>query len=145
MKRTGTIADFISAVILLLFLYTALSKLADHERFSDVLHSAAFFHNNAGLIAWAVPVTELIIALLLIIPSTRLKGLYASLALLILFTLYILCMILFADHLPCNCGGVISKLSWKEHVLFNVVFIGVSVVGIYSLKKQSSIQKDIQH
>lgn len=135
MKRILTIPDAISAVMLLLFFYTALSKLADHERFSDVLHSSALLSNYAGLIAWTLPVIELIIALLLVIPCTRLKGLYASFGLLILFTVYILWMIFFAAHLPCHCGGVISKLSWKQHVFFNLFFIALSIAGIMSTKK----------
>lgn len=145
MKKNGTITEIISTGILFLFVYTAISKLADHERFRDALHSSALLRNYAGLIAWAIPISELIAALLLMIPSTRLKGLYVSLGLLILFTLYILWMIFFADHLPCNCGGFISKLSWKQHVWFNLFFIGVSIAGIYSFKQQALIQKDIQH
>lgn len=135
MKKNEATANVMSAVILFLFVYTAISKLADHERFRDALHSSSLLRNYAGLLAWAIPVTELLIALLLFVPATRLKGLYSSLVLLLLFTMYILWMILYAAHLPCRCGGFISELSWKQHVWFNVFFIGVSIAGIISSKR----------
>ncbi len=135
MKWKQNLPEVSSAVVLFLFVYTAISKLAEHERFRDALQSSALLRSYAGVLVWAIPISELIAALLLMIPSTCLKGLYVSLGLLILFTLYILWMILFADHLPCNCGGVISKMSWKQHVFFNLFFIGMSIIGIISSKR----------
>lgn len=135
LKNILTITDIISALILLLFLYTAVSKLADHERFNDVLLSSPLLTNYADSVTWALPVTELIITLLLFIPSTRRPGLYASFILLIILTLYLLWMVLFASHLPCNCGGVISEMSWIQHIAFNGFFIIINLIGIRYSKR----------
>jgi hypothetical protein len=140
MKRTLVIADFISGLILLLLLYTSISKMVDYERFKDVLRASPLLKSFAGFIAWALPLTELIIALMLFIPATRLKGLYTSLALLILLTLYLVYMIKFTPHLPCNCGGVLKQLSWTQHIFFNLFFIGLSIAGIVLAKRKKNAQ-----
>jgi len=72
------IADIISGVVLLLFLYTSLRKMTEYEVFKNVLSVSPLLKPFAGTIAWVLPVTELGIVALLFIPSVRLKGLYAS-------------------------------------------------------------------
>jgi hypothetical protein len=57
-------------------------------------------------------------------------GLLASFGLMTVFTIYIAYMLLTSSHLPCSCGGVISKLSWKEHLWLNVL---LSVLAAFSL------------
>jgi len=124
-----------SSLLILLFTYTAVSKLSDYTHFVRVLGESPLIHNGADMIGWLLPVTELVIVLLLFFPLTKKAGFVISFFLLLLFTLYLIYMLLFAAELPCSCGGVISKMSWKQHVWFNVFFIGVSVLGIISNKK----------
>lgn len=141
-ERYILVTDIISAVVLLLFLYASLSKLAEYEVFKDVLAASPLLKSFAGIIAWLLPTTELMIVVLLFIPATRLKGLYASFILITLFTIYLLYMIEFTPHLPCNCGGVLKLLTWKQHIFFNVFFILLSLAGIIlhkrGIAKQSS-------
>lgn len=134
------IADFISGTLLLLFLYASLSKLADYETFKVVLSSSPLLKPVAWIIAWLLPVTEIGVAVILFIPVTRLKGLQASLTLISLFTLYLLYMVAFTPHLPCNCGGVLQFLTWPQHILFNLFFIILSLTGIFLYKKNTNQQ-----
>lgn len=128
--KKGLVIEIISAVLILLFAYTALSKLIGHETFSTVLSTAPLLKSYAATLSWVLPVAEVIVVLLLFLPSVRIAGLFASLALLLLFTGYLVYMIMYAPELPCNCGGVIAGLSWKEHIVFNVFFITLSASGI---------------
>lgn len=125
-----------SSLLIFLFTYTSVSKLITYNRFRDVLSQSPMLENGADVIAWLLPATELLIVLLLFFTGTRKTGLYASLFLLLLLTIYLVSMILYSLHLPCNCGGVISKLSWKEHIVFNAVIIVINLAGIYSYKKK---------
>jgi hypothetical protein len=50
-------------------------------------------------------------------------------------------MLAFDTSLPCSCGGIIAKLSWKEHVVFNLFFIANSVAGIKLQRKINRLQK----
>lgn len=118
-----------SSLLILLFTYTAISKLTEFEKFVRVLDESPLIHKGADTIGWLLPVTELIVVLLLFFEQTRKAGLYASLLLLVLFTLYLLYMVLFVADLPCSCGGVLSKMSWKQHVLFNLFFIVINLIG----------------
>ena len=129
MRRLFTI-ELISSLLILVFGYTAISKLLVYERFRDTLLRTPFVALGADMLALALPLAELGIVLLLLFPATRLKGLYVSLVALSLFTVYLVYMLLYAPHLPCSCGGVIGSLSWPGHVVLNLVFIGLTVIGI---------------
>lgn len=129
MRRLFTI-ELISSLLILVFGYTAISKLLVYERFRDTLLRTPFVALGADVLALALPLAELGIVLLLLFPATRLKGLYVSLVALSFFTVYLVLMLLYAPHLPCSCGGVIGSLSWKGHVGLNLIFIGLTVIGI---------------
>jgi putative oxidoreductase len=67
----------------------------------------------------------------LMFERTRLAGFYASLALMIVFTIYTGIILLhFFRYIPCSCGGVIKKLTWKQHLVFNLFFVVLSILGI---------------
>lgn len=133
MKREP-VQIFCSCLLILLFTYTAVSKLSDYPHFVRMLGESPLIHNGADIIAWLLPVTELVLVLLLVFPATRIAGLYGSFVLLILMTTYLCYMIWYTPHLPCNCGGVLTTMSWKQHVWFNVFFTGISIAGIYAQK-----------
>ncbi|MBA2499261.1 MAG: hypothetical protein H0V30_05995 [Chitinophagaceae bacterium] len=128
--KPGLLVEIISAILILLFVYTALSKLVSLDQFQDVLWQAPMIGHGAGILARAVPLAELLIALLLLFPFTRVWGLYSSLGLLLVFTVYLGYMIVSVTDLPCQCGGVISSLSWAQHIYFNLFFIGITWLGI---------------
>jgi len=134
MKKALAI-DIISGLLILLFLYTAISKFTDYNSFKTVIHKSPLIANFSGTIAWALPLTEIIIACLLFVPFTKLTGLYTSAAILTIFTLYLIYMLMYTPKLPCSCGGVLKNMSWKQHVFFNTGFILLSLTGIL-LKKQ---------
>jgi hypothetical protein len=134
-NQPDLMADVISGVLLLLFLYTSLNKLADYTTFEYVLTRSPLLKPIAGFVAWILPVAESGIAILLFIPSSRLKGLYASFILISLFTLYLIYMIAFTPDLPCQCGGVLKLLTWPQHVFFNLFFVLLSLTGIVLYKR----------
>lgn len=142
MKR-ARIIDIISALLVLLFAYAAVSKLADYETFKFQLGRSPYVTKMAGFIAWALPLAELIIVALLLIKRTQLIGLYASFFLMALFTGYIYAMLHFSYYVPCSCGGVLSMMSWNQHLLFNIVFTALAFTGILIHKnnKENNRQK----
>jgi uncharacterized membrane protein YphA (DoxX/SURF4 family) len=126
----GTIVELISVLFIILFLYTGISKLMEYDVFKEQIAENPILNPVASFIAWALPLTEFIVSLMLIIPRWRLKGLYASLFLMIAFTIYIGGIMIFYKELPCSCGGIISLLSWKEHLIFNSIFILLALIGV---------------
>jgi len=121
---------------ILLFVYAALSKLLDFENFRVQLAQSPLLSAYAGLIAPAVIAAELLIVLLLSFKITRLSGLYASFFLMVAFTVYIYLILNYSDFIPCSCGGIIEKLGWTEHLIFNIFFAALAMVAVLILEKE---------
>jgi hypothetical protein len=134
--RFTMLPDIIAAFFILLFTYTALSKLGELNSFRIVLKRSPLLERWAPVLAWLIPFIELIIAGLLFFISSRLLGLTLSFGLMSVFTLYTAYMILFTTHLPCSCGGVLKQLSWKEHLFFNIGCTCLSVLAIWLRRKR---------
>lgn len=138
--KSKVLIQIICLLLILLFTYAGFSKLADHAMFFVQLVRFPWMSPMAAFISWFAPLAELAIALLLLFPSTRLYGLYGSLLLLVLFTVYLAMMVSMKVNLPCSCGGVISQLSWRQHIFFNLFFIALASAGIYLMKNRVPIK-----
>lgn len=139
----NVLANIICGLFILLFTYTALSKLYGYRQFKFVLNMAPLVRSYATWIAAIIPAAELIIAALIFIPDTAIKGLIAGVSLLIVFTIYLAFMILTDPNLPCSCGGVIQQLSWKQHIGFNIFFIAAGIIGIYMQRENLRKAKNL--
>lgn len=135
MKNRNMMINIISAIFIFLFVYTALSKLYTHKLFTQTLEETPLIGGIGIYIAIAIPAMELATSLLLLIPRTRRWGLYSALTLMIVFTLYIGYMIVFTPNHPCTCGGVIEKMTWTQHLVFNIVFTLLALVGVVLVLK----------
>ena len=127
--KAGWISTLLSSMLILLFVYTASSKLMDRYRFEVVLSKMPYIGAAAPVLSWAVPLVEIGIAVLLLLPPARQKGFAFSGLLLLLFTVYLGLVLWLAPQLPCSCGGVVSVLGWREHFLFNSFFILIAFTG----------------
>jgi hypothetical protein len=88
-----------------------------------------------------MPGVELIIAVMLLVPKTRLAGLWSSVGLMFLFTAYVFTIPMFFDHnKPCSCGGIISNLSWEQHFWFNLGFTCIALTGVFLGSKIKKIR-----
>lgn len=130
--------EVIACLLAALYAYTAYIKLTDHFTFKIELALSPVMHPIANFAAWAIPLTEAAVVILLIGKNSRLWGLYASAAMLTIFTLYLLGIVLFSADLPCSCGGFISNLSFGEHIVFNLFFLALSVTGIVLIKRKAN-------
>lgn len=125
----------VSYLYILLFVYAAVSKLLDFENFQVQLGQSPLLSAFAGYVAWIVPMVELLIAVLLVIPVYRKIGLLAGYVLMVMFTAYIYIILHYSSFIPCSCGGVLEKMSWNEHLIFNVVFVLLAGLGYFLIPK----------
>lgn len=130
MKHRNMMRDSISAIFIFLFVYTALSKIYTYTLFEQTLEGTPLIGPVSTYIAVLLPIIELLVSLLLFIPRTRKWGLYSTFTLMLVFTLYVGYMIIFTPHRPCTCGGVIEKMTWAQHLVFNIVFTLLALAGI---------------
>jgi uncharacterized membrane protein YphA (DoxX/SURF4 family) len=126
----------ISYLYVLLFVYAAVSKLIDFNTFQVQLGQSPLLSAFAGWVSWAVVLCELLIAGLLLFDKTKNVALYLAFALMVMFTAYIIIILNFSSFVPCSCGGVLEKLGWTEHLIFNIGFIVLAAVGIILQQKQ---------
>jgi uncharacterized membrane protein YphA (DoxX/SURF4 family) len=141
MKRQ-VIIEVISFLFVLLFVYAALNKLTDYEKFVIQLGQSPLLMGLGRYVAWIVIAVELMIAAILVFRATRLVGFYASFSLMVMFTAYIAAILTFSSHVPCSCGGVLEKLGWTEHLIFNVAFVVLGAIGfvLETIERKSEIQ-----
>jgi uncharacterized membrane protein YphA (DoxX/SURF4 family) len=124
------ITVFISLFFILLFSYAGGSKILDFENFQIQITQSPLLSAYAGFVSYATIITELVIVLLLVTPKFRLAGLYASLGIMSAFTIYIYLILNYSDFIPCSCGGILEKLGWTEHLIFNVICVILAILSI---------------
>ncbi|SDK10447.1 Methylamine utilisation protein MauE [Pedobacter sp. ok626] len=137
-KTKRTIVDIIIYLYVLLFLYAATSKLIEYDKFQLQISKSPIITDFAYILVWMVPALEIIISIMLLIKKTLMLGLYAAFGLMCLFTAYIYAILNFTDTIPCSCGGVLEKLGWTEHLIFNIGFVVLAFLGILL---QTTIEK----
>jgi hypothetical protein len=122
---------------IVLFLYTGLSKIVDFNVFVVTLSVSPIAKNHAELIAIAVPVVELIVVALLLIPKTKRIGLISSFVLMVVFTAYVALILGTSKRLPCSCGGIFYKITWRPHLYLNIFLTFMAAVSLYFMKRKS--------
>jgi uncharacterized membrane protein YphA (DoxX/SURF4 family) len=132
-KIQNLFLELICLLYILLFVYAAVSKLLDFENFQVQLGQSPLLSAFAGLIAWLIPIIELCIALMIVLKRWRLIGLFAAFSLMVMFTVYIYIILNYSSFVPCSCGGILEKLGWTEHLIFNIIFIVLAITGILKL------------
>ena len=138
MFKRQVMIECISALLILLFLYASLSKFLDFKTFTGEMNNQPLPNSWTPFLVWFIPCTEIAICVTLLFEYTRLLGLYASLLLMGLFTIYTVIILLhFFSYVPCSCGGVIKRLTWGQHLVFNLFFVALSVYGITLQRRKS--------
>ncbi|MFD2035162.1 MauE/DoxX family redox-associated membrane protein [Belliella marina] len=134
-NQKHTIATICTWLLAIVFIYTAVSKVYDWEGTRRSLYNQVFPIWFAEALLYVIPALELVIAAMLLSKNTAKSGLLLSVILMALFTGYVgLIMTGVFGRVPCSCGGVISSLGWGEHLVFNIVLMGIGVVGLIRIR-----------
>lgn len=137
MKAKRIIVEIICLLFIVLWVYAGLSKWTDPE-FTEQLNKSPYLEGWSGFVSVVLPIGEIAMAILLIFPRTKLLGLYLSFFTMVLFTGYIYAMINFSHYTPCSCGGILSKMDWNTHLIFNLAFCVLAVVAILLWQKPNA-------
>ena len=133
MNRTiikSNVIYIVALLHILLFSYAAASKILDFQNFQVQLGQSPLLSAFAAAVSYAVPIIEFILVLLLMFSRFRLIGLYGSFVLMTMFSAYIIIILNFSSFTPCSCGGILEKMSWTEHLIFNIVFVILSAIAL---------------
>lgn len=130
--------EIICLLFIILFVYTAVSKFLDFDNFQAVIGQSPLITKMSVPLSHIVPISEIVIAILLMIPRHRMAGLRASFIAMLLFTFYIIILVTLSEKIPCSCGGVIQRMTWEQHLYFNVVFVVLASIGIILHARESN-------
>jgi len=122
--------NVLSFALIFLFGYTALDKLIHLHTNTVVLSHMPFIQDMAAMLAVGIPAVEIATVLLLLNPRTNKSGLYVSLVLMLFFTVYLVGMLLMKVKLPCTCGGILEQMTWEQHIVFNLIVMGLIGGGL---------------
>ena len=144
MFKRQVLIECISALLIMLFLYASLSKFLDFTTFTGEMNNQPLPKSWTPFLVWFIPCSEILMCIALLFERTRLWGFYASLGFMSLFTIYSIFIILnFFGRIPCSCGGVIKRLTWRQHIVLNLFFVALSIAGIILQRKKSSFKSII--
>jgi hypothetical protein len=131
MSKKQVTLECVCSLLILLFLYASISKFLDFKTFIGQMNNQPLPNSWTPFLVWSIPLLEVAISFALLFEYTRLIGLYASLTLMTVFTVYTaLVLFHFFPYVPCSCGGVISKLTWPEHFVLNCSYSILTILGI---------------
>ncbi|MFP8894062.1 MauE/DoxX family redox-associated membrane protein [Chryseobacterium sp. EZn1] len=131
MKYLKKIIPFaVSVFFVILFCYAAISKVLDFENFQTQISASPLLNGFSQFLPYTIIIVEFLIAGLLCYPKTRTTGLIGSLILMIVFTGYIALLLRTGKNLPCSCGGILEKMSWNQHLYFNMGCVILSVIAL---------------
>src|SRR5690606_23641959 len=123
MKTATVTLRMITTLLMVLWIYTSISKGMDMQVFRGQLLRQPIASWMVGLLVWLLPSLELVAAIFLMFARTRLKGMVLSFSLMLVFTAYVgLAVAGYWEDIPCSCGGVLNRMGWEEHLWFNLFF-----------------------
>ena len=133
----------INSLLILLWVYAAGSKLLDYKTSRQQMLNQVFPDFIGHILAWAVPLVELLAAGLLMSNRTLIAGLNLSLFLLLQFTIYIsVVMTGLFGRIPCSCGGILEEMTWGQHLMFNLLFLILNLIALlYTIKERRLMGK----
>ncbi|NCD69095.1 MauE/DoxX family redox-associated membrane protein [Mucilaginibacter agri] len=118
-------------LLIILFVYAPVSKLLAPGEFLGQLYNQPFPHWAADVLFYALPLIELLAVGLLLSERFRLAGLWLSTGMMLAFTGYVGTVLLHAwPRVPCSCGGILNRMSWRAHFAFNLAFLLVCATGL---------------
>ncbi|WP_028296198.1 MauE/DoxX family redox-associated membrane protein [Olivibacter sitiensis] len=121
-----------SFLLMLLWIYASASKLGNYDQSQWEMRNQVFPDPLADQLVWIVPSMEILLAIGLMAPQTRILALWASGGLLLAFTLYIaITATKVFGRVPCSCGGIISNMPYWLHACFNIAYLGIVYLALY--------------
>ena len=128
--RKTIFTQLVAVFFIVLFVYAAVSGVAEYAVFYRQLPHLPMLIPLAGWVSWLVPALEMVIAAMLFTRRWRLAGLVASFSLMLLFTWYTVIIVTLHEPIYCSFGRVPAALSWNQHLIFNCITVVLASAAI---------------
>jgi uncharacterized membrane protein YphA (DoxX/SURF4 family) len=129
-------------ILIFLWTYTGLDKLIRFEQSRKAFHNQTFPPELAEILSYAVPIAEILLAILLVWSISRWWGYLGSLLLLTVFLSYVgLIWVGAFPRVPCNCAGLLDSMGWGSHMILNLSLIILAIGGLWIESKKKKPEK----
>lgn len=129
-NKRSILVEIIAGLFILLFVYAALSKLQDFEKFRVELGKSPILNAFSAPVAILVPIIEIMISIMLVVKHFQYVAFYLSFSLMVIFSAYITSILKFSPYIPCSCGGILQNMTWTEHLIFNLGFVLLASIAV---------------
>jgi hypothetical protein len=130
MKAKKFIVEIICLVLIVNFFYEGLYKLIHIDNYGFWVTHTPFLKSMGKPLTYVIPVGEIVLSLLFLVPSCRIFALYSTLAGLILFVLWIMGMCLFTHFLFWPYHALWAKPNWVQKMLISIGLCWLSFTAI---------------
>ncbi|MHA4806562.1 MauE/DoxX family redox-associated membrane protein [Flavitalea flava] len=136
MKIRKLITEIICFALLLNFFYDGIYKLVHIQEYQFWLKHAAFVKLMPGYFTYTIPLVEVVLAILILIPLSRVFALYLSMILPIIFILYVMSSFLFSPLIFWPFHGLWAHPSWMQKMVYSLLlsWLAFTAIVIYGGK-----------
>lgn len=120
MKARKISAEIICFALLLYWFYEGIYKVANWTTFSMYIKNAPLVKPMWQILAYGIPIGEIILALMFLFPSKRVRALYITMGALVLFVLWIMSVFLFTGYLLWPFNAFWPKPTWMQKMLLSL-------------------------
>lgn len=124
-------AEIICLILVLNFFYEGIYKIAHLHKYAQWLNCVKILKFTPTIFSWIIPGIELITAVLLLIPITRIKGLVITLYLLLLFTSWIIISFYSASLTIWPFHPLWPSVNWMGRLETSILFGWISLIAIF--------------
>jgi len=142
MKTRKIIVEIICFVLIMYWFYEGIYKVAYLHAFGFYIKHAALPRPLTGALKYMIPLGEVGTALLLLFPKYRITALYATIGLLMIYVLWIMCVYLFTNRVFWPFHALWAKPSWMQKMLISLALSWMSLVAIFLPKKWGVTRSD---
>ena len=119
-------------LLIIMFAYAGIFKIADTQLFASQMSESPLIPKFIiPFLSVGLPVFELILAFSLTFEKYNSISLMLSFVTMLFFSLYLIMLVSLYEKVPCACGGILGKLGYTEHIIFNLFFLTISGISLY--------------
>jgi uncharacterized membrane protein YphA (DoxX/SURF4 family) len=129
-SRVIIIIKYLLAIV---FIYAGVYKIADVKLFMSQMYQSpllpAFL---VPYLAITVPLFEIVVGMFLIFANRWTSYLLSiSFSLMLFFSMYLIMLYTLYVKPPCACGGILSGMTYPQHITFNLIFTLLASLALF--------------
>ena len=126
-------------LLMIMFAYAGIFKIVDTQLFASQMSESPLIPQSIiSILSVGLPVFEILLAFLLTFDKYNSVSLILSFITMLFFSVYLIMLVSLYEKVPCACGGILGKLGYTEHIIFNLFFLTISGIALYLYDSKSN-------